>query len=342
MLTQISKIIKFQERIIMKKIFTISLISISFWIASCKIDITAPVGPIITSINTNGTLTQINRTTVRSTVFVTDQNNNPVLGLTSSDIVAKLTWTSPFPDSVTGTVSLVHNISEGKNVAAVLTMDYSESMWQGQIECMKNGVKTYVSKIGNDDQTEIIKFDHRVIVAQTFTNNKQLLYNAIDSNYILYGSTALYQSIYQGLNDVKNFNPSTEYIRCLVAFTDGGENASLISRETMINYALINGLPVYTVGLYFDSTYFQQEIRDLRNIADTTGGTFYYLKSDTTCNSVITAIYNQIASQIIGSYTLTITWPSANLPPSGTIVKCVIITTYSGHTNSFVKSYSLQ
>ncbi|MGB9697200.1 MAG: vWA domain-containing protein [Ignavibacteria bacterium] len=327
----------------MKKTFIILfLISISLLPISCKIDVTGPVGPVITAINTNGTLTQINRTTVKSTVFVTDQNNNPVLGLTSSDIIAKLSWISPSPDSVTGTVSLVHNISEGKDIAAVLTMDYSESMWEGQIECMKNGVKTYVSKVGNDDQTEIIKFDHRVIVAQTFTNNKQLLYNAIDSNYMLYGSTALYQSIYQGLNDVKNFNPTTEYIRCLVAFTDGGENASQISRETMLNYALINGLPVYTVGLYFDSTYFQQEIRDLKNIADTTGGSFYYLKSDTTCNSTITAIYNKIASQIIGSYTLTITWPSASLPPAGTIVKCVIITTYSGHTNSFVKSYSLQ
>lgn len=320
----------------------ISVASIVSWFVSCKIDVTNPRGPMITAINTNGTVAQLNRTTVRSTLFATDQNNNPILGLSSSDIIAKLVWTSPTPDSVIGTVSLVHNVSEGKNVAAALTMDYSESMWESQIECMKNGVRTYVTRIGNDDQTEIIKFDHRIIVAQPFTNNKQLLYNAIDSNYALYGSTALYQSIYQGLNDVKNFNPTTDYIRCVVAFTDGGENASQISRETMINYALINGLPIYTVGLYFDSTYFHQEILDLKNIADTTGGTFYYLKSDTACNSTIINIYNQIASQIIGSYTLTITWPSASLPPSGTIVKCVIITTYSGHTNSFVKSYSLQ
>jgi hypothetical protein len=331
----------------MKRIFTfqtafIFVFFIISWFSSCKIDITNPVGSIITAINTNGTVTQINRTTVKSTLFITDQNNNPILGLSSSDVTAKLIWTTPTSDSVTGTVSLVHNISEGKNVAAVLTMDYSESMWGQQIECMKNGVRTFVSRIGNDDQTEIIKFDHRVIVAQSFTNNKQLLYNAIDSNYTLYGSTALYQSIYQGLNDVYNFNPTTDYIRCLVAFTDGGENASQISRETMINYALTHGLPVYTVGLYFDSTYFQQEVSDLRNIADTTGGIFYYLKSDTTCNSTITNIYNKIASQIIGSYTLTIIWPSASLPPAGTIVKCVITTTYSGHTNSFVKSYSLQ
>lgn len=335
----------------MKKIFTsviVILFATSMLYLGCNKDESNPVGggPTITSIKTNGSIVQISRTQVQGTLFVTDQNNNPITGITSSNVTAKLSWTvlnSPQADSVFGTVTVTPNQGSGKNVAAAVTMDYSGSMGSEQISCMENGVKTYISKMLTNDQTEIIKFDHRVIVAQTFTNNKVLLNAAVDSNYNLGGSTALYQSIWQGLNDVKNFNPAIDYIRCIIAFTDGGENASTIDRTTLLNYALTNGLPVYTVGLYYSpydtSSY---AIWDLKNIADTTGGFFFGSLADSTCTSNLTNIYSKISGQIAGSYMLNIIWPSNNLPPTGTTVYCTITTTYSGHTSSFVKSYTIQ
>ncbi|MGB9697202.1 MAG: vWA domain-containing protein [Ignavibacteria bacterium] len=314
----------------------------------CNKDESNPVGggPTITSIKTNGSIVQVSRTQVTGTLFVTDQNNNPIQGITSSNVTAKLSWTilnHPQADSVFGTVTVTPNQGTGKNVAAAITMDYSGSMGPEQIQCMQNGVKTYISKMATNDQTEIIKFDDRVIVAQIFTNNKTLLTQVVDSNYSLGGTTALYQSIYQGLNDVKNFNPAADFIRCVVAFTDGGENASTINRNDMISYALTNGLPVYTVGLYYSpSDTSSYAIWDLKNIADTTGGFFFGSLADSTCTSNLTNIYSKISGQIAGSYSLNIIWPGANLPPTGTTVKCTITTTYSGHTNSFVKSYTIQ
>lgn len=335
----------------MKKLLTLLvgvIIITSIFYLGCNKDESNPVGggPTITSIKTNGSIVQVSRTQVNGTLFVTDQNNNPISGITSSNVTAKLKWTTvdnPQADSVFGTVTVSPNQGTGKNVAAAITMDYSGSMGSQQIDCMQNGVKTYISKMATNDQTEIIKFDHRVIVAQIFTNNKTLLNNAVDSNYSLGGSTALYQSIFQGLNDVKNFNPTADFIRCVVAFTDGGENASTINRSTMINFALTNGLPVYTVGLYYsywDTT--SSAIMDLKNIADTTGGFFFGSIADSTCNSNLTNIYAKISGQIAGSYSLTIIWPAGNLPPTGTTVYCTITTTYSGHTSSFVKSYTIQ
>lgn len=335
----------------MKKVLTLFIgffFIISIFYLGCNKDESNPVGggPTITSIKTNGSIVQISRTQVNGTLFVTDQNNNPITGITSSNVTAKLSWSilnNPQTDSVFGTVTVTPNQGSGKNVAAAVTMDYSGSMGQEQIACMESGVKTYISKMATNDQTEIIKFDHRVIIAQIFTNNKALLNQAVDSNFSLGGSTALYQSIYQGLNDVKNFNPPADLIRCVVAFTDGGENSSTISRADMINFSLTNGLPIYTIGLYYspwDTS--SSAIMDLKNIADTTGGFFFGSIADSTCTSNLTNIYSKISGQIAGSYTLSIIWPAANLPPTGTTVYCTITTTYSGHTSSFVKSYTIQ
>jgi len=337
---------------IMKKILNLIIISLILGIGlvytGCNKDESNPVGGTggITAIKTNGTIVQVSRTNVTGTLFVTDQNNNPISGITSSNVTAKLSWTtlnSPQADSVFGTVTVSPNQGSGKNVAGAITMDYSGSMGPEQISCMQNGVKTYISNMANNDQSEIIKFDNRVIVAQTFTNDKTLLNKAVDSVFSLGGSTALYQSIFQGLNDVKNFNPAVDYIRCVVAFTDGGENSSTINRNDMISYALTNGLPVYTVGLYYyPSDTSNYAIWDLKNIADTTGGFFFGSLADSNCTSNLTNIYSKISGQIAGSYSLNIIWPGANLPPTGTTVNCTITTTYSGHTSSFVKSYTIQ
>lgn len=322
----------------MKKILIgISVMSFVFFLFSCSED--SPLTPEgVTSINVNGSLVQINRTNIEGTMFVTDQNNAPVTGITSSNVTAVLSWVGD--GSVNGIVTVQSGAASGKDIAAATTMDYSGSMQSDQIICMENGVKNYITAMNTNDITEIIKFDNSVIIAQTFTSNKSLLNAAVDSNYFLGGSTALYQSIFQATNDAALQN-SAQYIRCVIAFTDGGENASSVSRDQMISNALSKGIPVYTIGLLdFYSGVLGNAGKDMKNIADTTGGFYFRIPPDT-CQG-LSAIYSTIKGQLNGAYTLNIVWPSGSLPPTGTTVSALVTVTVGDLSASFRKEYVIQ
>lgn len=320
------------------KLIFISIFFVFFVFAGCSDEDNPVIQNGVTSINANGSLIQVDRTHMQGTMFVTDQNNSPVTDITSSNVTATLSWVSD--GSVTGTVNVQPGSTSGKKIAAATTMDYSGSMQNDQIICMENGVKAYITSMQTGDITEIIKFDDNVIVAQTFTDDKTLLNIAVDSNYSLGGSTALYQSIYQGTNDayLQNVN---QYIRCVIAFTDGGENASSVTRDDMITNALTKGIPVYTIGLldFYSGTIGSPGL-DMKNIADTTGGFYFRIPPDT-CSG-LSQIYNTINNQLNGAYTIEITWPSANLPPSGTVVTALVTITYNNLTASFQKQYIIQ
>lgn len=314
------------------------ILSLSIVYVSCSKDENPVTTNDVTSIQANGTIQQNTRTNATGTLIVVDQNGAPVSGISGSNVTAYLRWPAKVADSVAGAVTVTSNTGSGKNVSGAVTMDYSGSMGSAQIQCMEDGVKTYINAMGSNDQSEIIKFDDMVIVAQPFTNNKALLINAVDSNFSLGGSTALYQSIYKGTTDLIPVSGTT-YTKAVIAFTDGGENASSVSRATMISTALNNAIPVYSIFLYSDTT--NSLARDMRNIADTTGGFFFWAKPDATCSSSLTGVYNTIKGQISGSYTMNINWPASTLPPTGTLVRVTIIVSYEGMKTSFTKTYNI-
>ena len=240
-----------------------------------------------------GKLTPVNRTTVSGNMFVTDQNGNPIQGLDANNITARLRWdVLDAPDSVLGTVTLTTAVQQ--DIAAANTMDYSGSMSSLQIQCMENGVKAYINAMSSTDIAEIIKFSAIVEVMQGFTNNKTLLLQAVDSAFSGAGSTtALYQSIYQGLLDANGISAS-QYLRAVIAFTDGMENASTVTRSTMIDQALSTGIPVFTVTLADSNS---GGTSDMKNIADTTGG-FPFIVDPNNCGTLST-IYQQINAHLM-------------------------------------------
>lgn len=289
-------------------------------------------------LNTNGSIVPINHTQASGNMFVTDQNGKPINGITASNVTAQLKWGSdnPLKSGTTGIVSITPNALSGSNVACALTMDYSGSMLAPQINCMKIGIHNYINSMRYDDITEIIKFATIVAVVQPFTNNKDSLRAAVNNTTLNIGTfTALYASIQQGINDVKLISP--EYIRSVVAFSDGVDNNSApVTREQMITNALNAGVPVYTIFLYKDTL--GTPYRDMKNIADTTGGFSFWVQPDS-CNN-IAQFYNKIRILLVSSYNITIDW-QGTLPPTGTVVQAVITTTYSGFTSSFTKSYDM-
>jgi len=331
----------------------ILVLCILFAYMGCNKDdrtVTGPSSGATTQIDANGTLTPTTRTQAQGTLIIADQNGNAITGITSQNISIQLTWGTSSSNSIVGTVAVQSLAQTGKSTAVAMTMDYSGSMYTGnyvngkyqQIIDMENGVKAFVNAIKTNDVCEIIKFDDVVKVIQPFTSSKQALLHAVDSIPILgYGNTALYQSIYSGIQDVAGKSASS-YARAVIAFTDGGENSSSISLSTLLQTARLNAVPVYTIGLFDASShstppgqYYPE--KTLVQIADSTGGFYYYAPGA----SQLQQIYNSISGQLSNGYIITITWPSTSLPTTGTVVTVVITVNYNGLTSVFNRTYTM-
>jgi hypothetical protein len=323
------------KKLIFNLILIVSVIGLLYYFPGCSTtdDVLTPTQP--DQIFANGSLTPINRTTVSGNMFVTDQNGNPIQGLDNSNISARLRWdVLDVPDSVNGTVTVT--TATNKNIAAANTMDYSGSMGTLQIQCMESAVHAYINGMSPTDIAEIIKFSSAVQVMQGFTSDTALLHQAVDAVFPGAGGlTALYQSIFQGLTDANLVD--TSYLRTVVAFTDGAENNSTVARATMINQSFTSGIPIFTVTLTDFPT--GTAALDMKNIADTTGG-FPFVVDPDSCSQLNT-IYQQINNQLNNAYSVIITWPSANLPPSGSDVTAVVYVTYNGLTASFQRTYQI-
>lgn len=338
---------------------SITTIIIGLVIAGCKSDETptTPSTPVVTQIVANGTIAPVSRTQAQGILFVADQNGNPVQNLTAQNVSAVLRWETPGPthatamDSVLGTVILQSTSQSGKTVAVATTMDYSGSMFVGDIDTatgkylrilgMEDGVRAFVNAMRTGDIGEIIKFGSDVYVVQPFTGNHTLLLHAVDTLSQSLGNTALYESIVTGIRDAGQ-QPTSTYARAVIAFTDGGENNSYpITRDTIFAEARAYGIPVYTIGLLDSSSHseppgqYSNAERDLVEIADTTGGFYFYAPTSVQLGQ----IYQTISGQISNSYQTTINWPGTTLPPSGTLVTAVITIVYGNVSAVVMRTY---
>jgi len=336
------------------KVTSLLLIALMLSINGCKKS--GPVEPSITRIDANATVVVRSRTEVAGTLFVTDQDGNPVGNLSSSNVTARLVWMSKSMGEVVGTVTIRPNSSTGKSMAVALTMDYSGSMFSGSLDStgryqriagMENAAKTFIGNMSTSDIAEIIKFGSSVSVVQPFTSDKSALQTAIVTNSFNRGSTALYQSIYQGLMDASRQDTS-RYLRLVISFTDGGENSSYVSLWDVVAASVSNAIPVFTVGL-LDSVYHTTPPGqgpcgdygcepDLVFIADTTGGFYYYASSP----AVIAQLYDQINRVLrSSSYSFSVQWPSSGLPPSGTSVTMILGISVGNVSTEVRKTYRI-
>ena len=349
------------EVVSMKKIwlmllFAVLVTGLLITIGGCSKDDDGPSGPATTSISANGTLAPTSRTQAQGTLFVTDQDGNAITGLTSSNITARMRWGTAkvtVADSLTGAIILQTLSQSGKNIAVAMTMDYSGSMYYGAydsvarkyvtIKNMETAVKTFVTAMGTSDRAEIIKFGDlaQVSVVQPFTSDKNLLLRAADTLSFDRNLTALYSSIVRGLIDASG-QSSSSFARAVVAFTDGGENDSNVPRDSIFRASRRNAIPVYTVGL-FDSAYHStppgaySSERDLVQIADSTGGFYFYAPNP----AQLVQVYQRISGQLSNAYAITINWPGTGLPPAGTQVSVIITITHSGFTSTFTRTYTM-
>lgn len=177
----------------------------------------------------------------------------------------------------------IERLEGNEGLSIELLADKSYSMITG-MDQMKSIMTDFVNSLDYDsgDRVELISFDTFLMYMCTYTDDASLLENGI-YNMTPYGDTALYDALYEG---VQNAAAQTG-ARCVIAFTDGMDNRSVHTADEVIRYAIDMSVPVYIIGVgSVDTTV-------LTRICDSTQGHYWYINELLSMNEVLSEIYKE-------------------------------------------------
>ncbi|HJN18269.1 MAG TPA: VWA domain-containing protein [Armatimonadota bacterium] len=213
-------------------------------------------------------------------------------------------------------------VSDGADVAVVIDRSGSMSTattpgGPSRMDASKEAAKVMVGLMGPDDRAEIISFNSTVTVDQPFTSDKGLLIAAIDA-LSTGGSTAVWDAGQKGIDDLitdGRADAPAAVAKAVILLTDGVDNRSTATRDSLIAAAVAAGFPIYTIGLGTGVV-----TTDLEKVADDTGGLFL-ATSDV---STLTAAFLKIFTAISGG-TATVVWDTAFKPGDMVWLKLVYL-----------------
>lgn len=296
------------------------------------------------------------RDEITAELSIRDSAGQPVDSVKAEDISALLKWQQNGTfDSTEGTPRLIP-INDKKKIAFTLTMDYSGSMYgtetreknipkSDKIIAMEKSVEQFIKMMGNNMYCKIIKFGSTVLQPLRFTKSRDVLLSSLENNSYPMGGTALYSSIFAALSDtIYQSNPTV--MKTVIAFTDGMENSSgKITLDSIYRKSGLTGTKIFTIGLYSDVGNFKPDEgelmrrkADMLSIAQNTGG-FFYQANDP---AELKMIYSNILDQVLKSYSVSIIWNSAKLPPKGTRVKAELKINVKGTMRIIYKNYIME
>lgn len=199
---------------------------------------------------------------------------------------------------------------EGES-AYVLLVDTSGSMGkQKKIESAKEACAFFIDQLSKDDLVALITFDKEVKQYGGFTNDKEELKKRLGSIIEVGNATKLYDAINEAsliLKDVKVER------KVMVVLTDGRDSADSLSPDgssmlfdSCLGEAILNGFPVYTIGLGYDV-----DKGKLKRFADETNGEYYESPTADGLKPAYEDIFKR--SKETGNYVLTYTIPPSFL-----------------------------
>jgi VWFA-related protein len=234
--------------------------------------------------------------TVTLYITVADEDGDPLVPpLAKGQFVLSENGTQIAP----GDITFDDTVTSPKSIALVLDISYS--MGDDAINEMQAAAENFINSPNFEpgDEAEIIRFAKSIELATftTFTSNKVVLIDAIQAdlppnNDDFRKFTAMYDAVEQAVTDTAAQGPGRR--QAVVVIADGRDNASAADLNELIDQALEEGVPVFTIGLGDVNAEIMQQL------ADETGGQYYFALDETKLQD----IYDQISAIISSQYTL--------------------------------------
>ena len=181
---------------------------------------------------------------------------------------------------------------------AVVMMDTSASM-TNNLELLNRAAEQFLIRLLPVDRAQVGAFNDKIQLSGRFTNNRDELIKALDD--LQFGNpTRLNDAIEVSLNALEKIDGR----RVILVFTDGDDTASKTGFRTVLERARDEEVMVYSIGL--ESEYFNGQrvtrsrpSRDLRKIADETGGGYFELKKTAELAPTFTRVAQELRSQYL-------------------------------------------
>jgi Ca-activated chloride channel family protein len=193
-------------------------------------------------------------------------------------------------------------------IALALLIDTSASM-ESRLPTAQEAAIGFARKLRPQDLAEVIDFDSRAIILQTFTSHVADLEQAIRRTSAG-GSTSMYNAIYIALKDLRNVvvKEADEIRRqAIVVLSDGEDTSSLLPFEEVLDLAKRSQTAIYAIGLRSQEPGagrgFNESEFVLRQLAQETGGRAFFPSQINDLSNVYGQISDELSSQYTVGYT---------------------------------------
>jgi Ca-activated chloride channel homolog len=192
-------------------------------------------------------------------------------------------------------------------IALALLVDTSASM-EAKLQTAQEAAVGFARRLRPQDLAEVVDFDSRVVILQSFTANQQELEQAIRKTSAG-GSTSLYNALYIALKDLKKVvAKNVDEIRrqAIIVLSDGEDTSSLLPFEEVLDLAKRSETAIFSIGLRATegpstgTKGFKEAEFVLRQFSQETGGRSFFPGQ----LSDLTNVYGQISDELSSQYTV--------------------------------------
>jgi Ca-activated chloride channel family protein len=188
--------------------------------------------------------------------------------------------------------------NESQPFTAVVMLDTSASM-TANLKLLNRAAEQFLLRLLPVDKAQVGAFNDKIQLSGTFTNDRDELIGALNDLY--FGNpTRLNDGIAAGLDALQGI----EGRRVVLVFTDGEDTSSKTGFKTVLERARDEEVMVYSIGL--ESEFFNgmrivktRPSRDLRRIADETGGGYFELVKTADLAPTFTRVAQELRSQYL-------------------------------------------
>ena len=220
--------------------------------------------------------------------------------------------------------------NESQPFSAVVMLDTSASM-TANLKLLNRAAEQFVLRLLPVDRAQVGAFNDKIQLSGEFTNDRDALISALNDLY--FGNpTRLNDAIAASLDALQGLDGR----RVVLMFTDGEDTSSRTGFKTVLERARDEEVMVYSIGL--ESEYFNgvrvvrsRPSRDLRKIADETGGGYFELTRTADLAPTFTRVAQELRSQYLIGF--------APVSLDGKVHKLEVKVTRPGMTVRARKSY---
>lgn len=180
-------------------------------------------------------------------------------------------------------------VDSNKPLAIIMLRDVSPSMSDFDLEESRKAMSTFLDMMALRDLASMVNFSKNASTVKKFTDDKQAVKKSIKVPWGLFrNGTNLYDALIYCIEQLEK--QQGEYLRAVIAFTDGSDTGSMHSATEVYEAANQASIPLFLIGVG------AVETGILNSLAKSTGG-MYYSASDT---SGLQRIYEQL-SGVLGN-----------------------------------------